>query len=425
MDNDNATQSRPEETPFRLSDLLKSPVWLGEDKFGSLCDLVIVDNDVAAEVTHVCVSRPFGRPRAFVPWSHVQKLTRNAVRLDPQTPTSNFEKQPTGAVLLHDFIVDKRVLDTDGREVEVVYDVMLATQADRLYVVGVDLSRRALLRRMGLKWLANLTAGITDTLEKDIVAWKFIEPLPEGIGSFAGDLRLKVVREQVAKMPPIDVARILEQLGREQRLAVFNGMEMDHASDALEALDPRSQREVVASLSSEKARQLLSKMTPGQAADVLAALPWSDVHRILDMLDPTTADKVRQILEDQDQRLVNYISTDYVKLHPDTTVGQARQLLRQAMEREAVAYLYVADAGDHLLGLVSAIDLLAASDETCLKQLMKGNPQYLYVDSTLKEATEMFARYGFRALPVTDRHGAMQGIVLYRDVMNLRYRDME
>jgi CBS domain-containing protein len=33
----------------------------------------------------------------------------------------------------------------------------------------------------------------------------------------------------------------------------------------------------------------------------------------------------------------------------------------------------------------------------------------------------MFARYGYRALPVVDRHGKMKGVVLSRDVMGLKH----
>src|SRR5437660_1772549 len=123
---------------------------------------------------------------------------------------------------LQDYIVDKKVLDVEGREVECVYDVMLALQRTHLYVVGVDISRRSLLRRIGLRWLANLTAGITDRMENDVVAWNLVEPLPENIGSFAGDLKLKVVKQELSKMPTVDVARILEQLTNQQRLAIID-----------------------------------------------------------------------------------------------------------------------------------------------------------------------------------------------------------
>jgi magnesium transporter len=422
MDNLATHHAPAGETLFRLSDLLKRPVRLGEEKIGSLSDLVIQDKGTVAEVTHVCVHRPFGRPRLFVPWRYVEELTDQAVALDPKTETVSMEKSPPQAVLLVDYIVDKKVLDLEGRELEVVYDVMLALKMDRLYVVGVDLTHRALLRRIGLKWLANLTASITDRMENDMVGWNLVGPLPEGIGSFAGDLRLKVVKDQLVRMPPVDVARILEQLSREQRTAIFDWLEPGLASDALEELDPKAQREVIATMPVEKAADLVNAMSPGQAADVLAVLPYSDVQALFGLLNPQKAKKVRAILDKQEWRAVDYAALSFVKLRPVTTVLQARESLRQAKESNAVAYLYVLDAEDQLLGVIHTTDLLTSSDDSLVKDIMRSAPITLGTESTLKEAIELFSRYGFMALPVIDPTGKMLGIVPSRDVMELEHR---
>jgi CBS-domain-containing membrane protein len=55
---------------------------------------------------------------------------------------------------------------------------------------------------------------------------------------------------------------------------------------------------------------------------------------------------------------------------------------------------------------------------------MKEAAKTLSTESTLKEATELFSRYGYRALPVIDPKGKMLGIVPYRDVMELEHRVM-
>ena len=54
-------------------------------------------------------------------------------------------------VLLRDYLLDKKVLDMDDREVEVVYDIRLVRTGGRLYVADVDISRYGLLCRVGLK----------------------------------------------------------------------------------------------------------------------------------------------------------------------------------------------------------------------------------------------------------------------------------
>ena len=201
---------------------------------------------------------------------------------------------------------------------------MLALKGDRLYVVGVDLTHRA-APTIGLKWLANLTASITDRIENDMVGWDLIGPLPEGIGSFAGDLRLKVVKQQLTRMPPVDVAHILEQLSDQQRVAIFESLDVGFASDALEELDPKRSRKVIAAMSPEKAAQLINAMTPGQAADVLAVLPYADVQAIFGLLNPVKARKGGGILDKQEWRAPDYATIDFVKLRPETTVSEARQ----------------------------------------------------------------------------------------------------
>jgi CBS domain-containing protein len=60
-----------------------------------------------------------------------------------------------------------------------------------------------------------------------------------------------------------------------------------------------------------------------------------------------------------------------------------------------------------------------------LKEVMVDDPITLDPDSTLKEAAAMFARYDFRALPITDDDDRILGVVTYRDVMGLKHRFIE
>jgi len=43
----------------------------------------------------------------------------------------------------------------------------------------------------------------------------------------------------------------------------------------------------------------------------------------------------------------------------------------------------------------------------------------------MKQASDMFLRYGFRALPITGENDVILGVVPYRDVMNLKHRILD
>jgi CBS-domain-containing membrane protein len=56
---------------------------------------------------------------------------------------------------------------------------------------------------------------------------------------------------------------------------------------------------------------------------------------------------------------------------------------------------------------------------------MTENVISLEAGSTLKEASQEFERYSFRALPVTDDEKRLVGVIKYRDVMNLTHHFLE
>jgi Mg/Co/Ni transporter MgtE len=82
------------------------------------------------------------------------------------------------------------------------------------------------------------------------------------------------------------------------------------------------------------------------------------------------------------------------------------------------------DSDDKLLGLVNTTALLASADDVPLSQIMKDATVTLSLGSTLRDASELFTRYHYRAIPAIDEQGKMRGIVPYRDVMELKHVDM-
>jgi sporulation protein YlmC with PRC-barrel domain len=328
------------EAAFFLSEIIKAPVYLSEKRIGRLNDFIIVDKDKIAEITHLCVSRPFGDPSLLVPWEKVQSLSTKKIILDIEGVDQYAANPPEGAVLLRDYILDKRVLDGEGREVEVVYDVKLVLKDNKLYVTDVDLSKYGLLRRIGLKWLANFIYGLATKIKSQVVAWSYVQPLPEQISSFKGDIKLKVLKEQLSAIPPVDLADILEELDHGQRMAIFDELDVAQASDTLEELDPKVQRDLIASLRKDKAAQLINDMTPGQAADILSVLPWWEVKAILKLLNNENAIKIKSILEKQEEKIADFAASNFLKFTPEKTAIQARRAFQRAAKgKESIMYI--------------------------------------------------------------------------------------
>ena len=419
----NGKQSAPS---YLLSNLLGTKVVLNEKKIGKFADVAIIDGDVAAEVTHFLITRPFGGTSLLVPWEKVKSITNNEIVIDVED-LHKYEGEPaSGTVLLRDHVLDKKVLDVEGREVEVVYDVRLVLIHNKLYITEVDVSRSGLIRRIGLTRIADFIYNMVNRMKSEPIPWSYIEPLPTGISSFKGDLKLKIVKERLSEMHPVDVADILEKMEPEQRVAVFNQLDTSHASDTLEEIDPSVQRMILSSIPKEKIAQLINEMTPGQAADVLAVLPSSEMRGILELLDNENGRKIHAILEMHEEKILNFATANFLKFSQNLTVKQAHEQYRHvASVSDVIMYLYIVDEQDKLLGVIDIRELMKANDDSLLKDIMGQIVASLNPESTLRQAVAMFSRYSFRAIPIVDDTDKILGVVSWRDIVTLKHRFLE
>jgi len=427
MQNEPATGgAKPADREIFLSDILNSPVVRAGKKIGALADLVIVETAKIPEVKFLFVTRSFGNPSLLIPWEKVTTVASRGIVVDIED-IKPYEAEPADdAILLRDYVMDKKIIDLEENEVEVVYDIRLILRNKKFYVTDVDTGRIARLRRLGLRPLAKILYPSASERDEQMISWMYVQPLPSHISSFKGDVKLKVLKETLADIHPVDLADILEELDHDQRVMVFSSLDNEQASDTLEEIEPSIQRDIISSLNKERVVQLLNDMTPGQAADVLSVLPHADAREILEAVQPENAKKVNAILERQEEKVIHYTTQKILKFSPETTVEYVQNdYPRHARDKDVIMYVYVVDTQDTLLGVIDLKELLQADDRALLQDIMVENVISLSTQSTLKEASQSFARYDFRALPVTDENNRLVGVIPYRDVMNLTHHFLE
>jgi magnesium transporter len=413
------------EGTFFLSKVMKANVFIKGKKIGKLSDIVIVNKGKVAVATHIIINRPFGYPSLMVPWDNVSIFNEKEITLDLDDVDNYVCKIPEGFILLKDFILDKKILDMEDADVEIVYDIKMVMK-NKLYITDVDPSKNARLRRLGLSKLANLIHKKDEESEEELIPWFYVQALPPNIGSFTGDVKLNVLKEKLNDLPPVDIVEILEDLDHEQRLTVINQLDEDHASDALEEIGPNMQREIISSLNKEKAADLIDRMTPGQAADVLAVLTLEDQNEIMKLMDEGNLYKIKSILEQRQDTILNLITEKYIKAQPDEKVETIQnEYPKIAKDKDEIMYIHVVDKDDKLLGIIDVKEILQADDEALLKDIMNKSVITLKPESSIGDATAMFSRYGFRSLPVTNKENRIVGVISQRDVAKLTLHFLE
>jgi magnesium transporter len=410
------------ETDLFLSELLGRKVFLKQQRIGRLGDLAVTETGKLPAVSHLLVKRPYGYPTLTVPWDKVLMISNTEVVLDlGAEPSATFERlPPEGVVLLHDHILDKKILDMDDHEVEVAYDIRLVFQNGTLYASEVDFSHYRALRRMGLKWLARLLA---DRNADARVSWLYVQPLVGSVDSFTGTVKLKVPKAALSDIHPVDLADILEELDNPQRVALFNELEPEQATETLEEVEPRVQRELIGALKKERAAKLINEMTPAQAADLLAILPTNEADQLLALIDRDTSASVEKIINRHEEQVLPYASRNVIQLPGATLASDVLRDYRElGHDKHVVMYVYITDTAGVLKGVVGVRELLVAEPGRTLAELMTEHVISLPPDATLRDAAEMFERYDFRALPVIDREDRLLGAISSRDMKSATAR---
>jgi sporulation protein YlmC with PRC-barrel domain/DNA-directed RNA polymerase subunit F len=309
----NKNANAKEET-FFLTQLLGARAYLQSRKIGKLKDLVAVDQGKVAEVTHFQIGRPFGEPDLLIPSQRVRSISPREIILDVEDPKGYVRDLTPEEVLLRDYLLDKKVLDIEGREVEVVYDVRLAMTGNRMYVVDVDISRYGLLVRVGLKGLAAFLHKRAGAAKKRLIPWSYVQSLSPQLGTLQGNLKLNILKEKLSDIHPVDLADIMEEMDSSQRALLLGGLDTEHASDTLEEIDPAVQRDIVFALSKERVAELIAEMTPGQAADIISVLPGAERRGILKLLEPAYVAKIAEIIEKQGTTILNFATASLLQV---------------------------------------------------------------------------------------------------------------
>jgi magnesium transporter len=114
------------------------------------------------------------------------------------------------------------------------------------------------------------------------------------------------------------------------------------------------------------------------------------------------------------------MSTDVVRLKASWTVDQTFRFLRKVNpEAETLAYLYVVNARNRLVGVVPLWALITAPTDKRLLALMVRSVISVRVDTDQEDVARVVSQYDFFAVPVVETDGTLVGVITHDDVVDI------
>jgi magnesium transporter len=231
-------------------------------------------------------------------------------------------------------------------------------------------------------------------------------------------------KQVLSKLQPADIAELLEDLESIEQQWIISLLDGETAALVINELDPDLAGQLLGLLNTERATEILEEMPFDDAADLLSELPHQEQNRYLELLEHEDRQDVRELMTYREDTAGGLMTTEYVAIREDISAARAIEELREiAPDAETVYYVYVINFKNQLVGVISLRELIIASPQALIRDIVRRNVVSVPVDMDQEEVARIVTKYNFLAIPVVDYDHALLGIITVDDVIDVIHEE--
>lgn len=224
------------------------------------------------------------------------------------------------------------------------------------------------------------------------------------------------------KLHPADFADRLQRLPQEEAVALLQQLPTETAAVVLAEVEKEKLADFLPVFTAPQLAGIFQRLPSDEVVDLLQHLPAARRREVLAVLPSERAGEIKALLRYPDDSAGGIMDNRFITVRDDMTIEQARELLRSRAQEERVeevAYLYVADAGQRLVGIVSLRDLVFRRAERRIGDIMNREVKFLRASDDQEAVARQFEHYHYLGLPVLDAEGRLVGVVKASDALQI------
>ena len=394
-----------------LSQVLGRPILdLEGERVATLKDVIVCLGEDDHPPVAGFVAR-YRRRDFFLPRWRITDFGEAGVRLNSDILDLRPFVRRDGEVLLARDVLDKQLIDVDGKRVVRVNDVQLIEAANEWRVTGADVSLIGLWRRLA-------PAFLRSGRPVEVIDWADVGYL----ATDAATVQLKSSRGKLARLHPVEIARLAESLSYQHGAEIVEALDDETAAETLEEMAAERQAQILGDMDEERAADILEHMSPDEAADVLGDLPVEKAEDLLNRMEDEEQSEVAELLPYADDTAGGLMTTEFVAVPRDLTVEDALARLREMAETpNMIYYLYVVEneVSEKLVGVIALRSLILSDPSSPLEIVMRSDLQVAHPDDAAADVAQKIAEYNLLALPVVDETGEILGMLTVDDAIEI------
>ncbi len=230
-----------------------------------------------------------------------------------------------------------------------------------------------------------------------------------GISQQVADLAAEDLVELINQLKLIEASAVLTMLPHSRAIELFDQPTMTRRGAILEKLEPG------------RAAQIIEGLSADERTDIIQQMGLTERRRVLTRVSNEVKTELEHLLQYDEHTAGGIMTTEYVRLDPSMTVGDALKHIRLvAREKESIYACYVIEpVTGRLLGAVSLRDLVMAEMSQPVTEVMRRKPVTVYAGDDQETVAQKIAKYNLLAVPVIAGDGSIVGFVTVDDVIDV------
>jgi len=223
---------------------------------------------------------------------------------------------------------------------------------------------------------------------------------------------------------PEELILLCEDLSIIDMLQVFQAIDRDRAHQVFENLEVSVQKSLVDELPNRLLALILNDMSPDNRTALLEELESEQLNKLLKLLTHKERIVALSLLGYPENSIGRLMTPEYMTVRQYWTMSEVLNHIRENGESsETLDILYIVDEKGHLIDDIKIGEILLAPLGEKVSDLMDGKRTALLVTDDEEVAINTFTEFNRVALPVTDKHGLLLGIVTIDDVLELAKKE--
>lgn len=232
----------------------------------------------------------------------------------------------------------------------------------------------------------------------------------------------KSLKQSLNQFDPHEIAQFIEDLPEGEDVILFRLLNREQAKETFRHLSHENQEQIIEGLAQNihKLADLLNDLEPDDRTAFFEELPGKVTQHLIQLLSDDERKIATQLLGYPENSIGRLMTPEYVAVKPDFTIEQVFAHIRQYGKNcETIDNIYVVDKNWKLLDDIQIKDIILASPEQTVSELMDHRFVALNAMDDQESAIRVFKDYDRVSLPVVNEEGILLGIVTFDDIMDV------